>query len=103
MFNNLKTIAKLNKKIKNLEELVSEHNAEWSVLYAENKQLRIENAELKMNVDLAESRTVEQARLIKAISDELNINQYKLNINQYNSIDNLIKKLKSMLSVGKHF
>ena len=96
MFNNLKTIAKLNKKIKNLEELVSEHNAEWSVLYAENKQLRIENAELKMNVDLAESRTVEQARLIKAISDELNINQY-------NSVDNLTKKLKSMLCVGKHF
>lgn len=96
MFNNLKTIAKLNKKIKNLEELVSEHNTEWSVLYAENKQLRIENAELKMNVDLAESRTVEQARLIKAISDELNINQY-------NSVDNLIKKLKSMLCVGKHF
>ena len=96
MFNNLKTIAKLNKKIKNLEELVSEHNAEWSVLYAENKQLRIENAELKMNVDLAESRTVEQARLIKAISDELNINQY-------NSVDNLVKKLKSMLCVGKHF
>ena len=97
MFNNLKTIREQNKKIKNLEELVSEHNAEWSVLYAENKQLRIENAELKMNVDLAESRTVEQARLIKAISDELNINQY-------NSIDNLIKKLKSMLSVpGKHF
>ena len=97
MFNNLKTIREQNKKIKNLEELVSEHNAEWSVLYAENKQLRIENAELKMNVDLAESRTVEQARLIKAISDELNINQY-------NSIDNLIKKLKSMLNVpGKHF
>ena len=96
MFNNLKTIAKLNKKIKNLEELVSEHDAEWSVLYAENKQLRIENAELKMNVDLAESRTVEQARLIKAISDELNINQY-------NSVDNLTKKLKSMLCVGKHF
>ena len=97
MFNNLKTIREQNKKIKNLEELVSEHNTEWSVLYAENKQLRIENAELKMNVDLAESRTVEQARLIKAISDELNINQY-------NSIDNLIKKLKSMLNVtGKHF
>ena len=97
MFNNLKTIREQNKKIKNLEELVSEHNAEWSVLYAENKQLRIENAELKMNVDLAESRTVEQARLIKAISDELNINQY-------NSVDNLVKKLKSMLSVpGKHF
>ena len=96
MFNNLKTIAKLNKKIKNLEELVSEHDAEWAVLYAENKQLRIENAELKMNVDLAESRTVEQARLIKAISDELNINQY-------NSVDNLTKKLKSMLCVGKHF
>ena len=67
MFNNLKTIREQNKKIK------------------------------KMNVDLAESRTVEQARLIKAISDELNINQY-------NSIDNLIKKLKSMLNVpGKHF
>ena len=49
-----------------------------------------------MNVDLAESRTVEQARLIKAISDELNINQY-------NSVDNLTKKLKSMLCVGKHF
>ena len=84
MFNNLKTIREQNKKIKNLEELVSEHDAEWSVLYAENKQLRIENAELKMNVDLAESRTVEQARLIKAISDELNINQY-------NSVDNTIK------------
>ena len=70
MFNNLKTIREQNKKIKNLEELVSEHNPEWSVLYAENKQLRIENAELKMNVDLAENRTVEQARLIKAISDE---------------------------------
>lgn len=97
MFNNLKTIREQNKKIKNLEELVSEHNAEWSALYAENKQLRIENAELKMNVDLAESRTVEHARLIKAISDELNINQY-------NSVDNLVKKLKSMLNVpGKHF
>ena len=80
-----------------LEKLREEYNAEWSVLYAENKQLRIENAELKMNVDLAESRTVEQARLIKAISDELNINQY-------NSVDNLVKKLKSMLNVpGKHF
>lgn len=97
MFNNLKTIREQNKKIKNLEELAKEHSAEWSVLYAENKQLRIENAELKMNVDLAESRTAEQARLIKAISDELNINQY-------NSVDNLIKKLKSMLNVpGKHF
>ena len=89
MFNNLKTIREQNKKIKNLEELVSEHNAE-------NKQLRIENEELKMSKDLAESRTVEHARLIKAIADELNINQY-------NSVDNLIKKLKSMLSVGKHF
>lgn len=97
MFNNLKTIKEQNKKIKNLEELVKEHSEEWSILYAENKQLRIENAELKMNVDLAESRIVEQSRLIKAISDELNINQY-------NSIDNLIKKLKSMLNVpGKHF
>lgn len=96
MFNNLKTIKEQNKKIKELKELVKEHSEEWSVLYAENKQLRIENAELKMNVDLAESRTVEQARLIKAISDELNINQY-------NSVDNLVKKLKSMLSVGKHF
>ena len=96
MFNNFKTIREQNKKIKNLEELVSEHNAEWSVLYAENKQLRIENAELKMSKDLAESRTVEHARLIKAIADELNINQY-------NSVDNLVKKLKSMLSVGKHF
>ena len=96
MFNNLKTIREQNKKIKNLEELVSEHNTEWSVLYAENKQLRIENAELKMSKDLAESRTVEHARLIKAIADELNINQY-------NSVDNLVKKLKSMLSVGKHF
>lgn len=96
MFNNLKTIREQNKKIKNLEELVSEHNTEWSVLYAENKQLRIENAELKMNVDLAESRTVEQARLIKAISDELNTNQY-------NSVENLINKIKSMLCVGKHF
>lgn len=96
MFNNLKTIKEQNKKIKELKELVKEHSEEWSVLYAENKQLRIENAELKMNVDLAESRTAEQARLIKAISDELNINQY-------NSVDNLVKKLKSMLSVGKHF
>lgn len=96
MFNNLKTIKEQNKKIKELKELVKEHSEEWSVLYAENKQLRIENAELKMNVDLAESRTVEQARLIKAIADELNINQY-------NSVDNLVKKLKSMLSVGKHF
>lgn len=96
MFNNLKTIKEQNKKIKELKELVKEHSEEWSVLYAENKQLRIENAELKMNVDLAESRAVEQARLIKAISDELNINQY-------NSVDNLVKKLKSMLSVGKHF
>lgn len=97
MFNNLKTIKEQNKKIKELKELVKEHSEEWSVLYAENKQLRIENAELKMNVDLAESRTVEQERLIKAISDELNINQY-------NSVDNLVKKLKSMLNVpGKHF
>ncbi|HJJ05205.1 MAG TPA: hypothetical protein OIM45_05010 [Clostridiaceae bacterium] len=96
MFNNLKTIREQNKKIKNLEELVSEHNTEWSVLYAENKQLRIENEELKFNKDIAERRNVEYARMVKAIADELNTNQY-------NSVENLTNKIKSMLCVGKHF
>lgn len=99
MFNilgSVKTIVKQGEKIKRQEDLISEQNEEWAVLYAENKELRFENEELKFNKDIAERRNVEYARMIKAIADELNTNQY-------NSVENLTNKIKSMLCVGKHF
>lgn len=99
MFNilgSVKTIVKQGEKIKRLEDLVEEQNEEWTQLYAENKDLRFENEELVLSKDIAERRNVEYARLIKAISEELNINQY-------NSVENLQNKIKSMLCVGKHF
>lgn len=99
MFNilgSVKTIARQGEKIKRQEDLISEQNEEWAVLYAENKELRFKNEELKFNKDIAERRNVEYARMIKAIADELNTNQY-------NSVENLTNKIKSMLCVGKHF
>ena len=99
MFNvlgSVKTIVKQGEKIKRQEDLISEQNEEWAVLYAENKELRFENEELKFNKDIAERRNVEYARMIKAIADALNTNQY-------NSVENLTNKIKSMLCVGKHF
>lgn len=83
-------------RTKTQEDLISEQNEEWAVLYAENKELRFENEELKFNKDIAERRNVEYARMVKAIADELNTNQY-------NSVENLTNKIKSMLCVGKHF
>lgn len=99
MFNvleKIKTILKQSEKIKRQADLISEQNEEWAVLYAENKELRLENEELKFNKDIAERRNVEYARMTKAITDELNTNQY-------NSVENLTNKIKSMLCVGKHF
>lgn len=96
IFGSVKTIVKQGEKIKRQEDLISEQNEEWAVLYAENKELRFENEELKLNKDIAERRNVEYARMIKAIADELNTNQY-------NSVENLQNKIKSMLCVGKHF
>lgn len=99
MFNvleKIKTILRQSEKIKRQADLISEQNDEWVVLYAENKELRFENEELKFNKDIAERRNVEYARMIKAIADELNTNQY-------NSVENLQNKIKSMLCVGKHF
>lgn len=96
IFESVKTIVKQGEKIKRQEDLISEQNEEWAVLYAENKELRLENEELKFNKDIAERRNVEYARMIKAIADELNTNQY-------NSVENLTNKIKSMLCVGKHF
>ena len=96
IFESVKTIVKQGEKIKRQEELISEQNEEWAVLYAENKELRLENEELKFNKDIAERRNVEYARMTKAITDELNTNQY-------NSVENLTNKIKSMLCVGKHF
>lgn len=96
IFRRTKTIVRQGEKIKRQEDLISEQNEEWAVLYAENKELRFENEELKLNKDIAERRNVEYARMIKAIADELNTNQY-------NSVENLQNKIKSMLCVGKHF
>lgn len=96
IFESVKTIVKQGEKIKRQEDLISEQNEEWAVLYAENKELRLENEELKFNKDIAERRNIEYARMIKAIADELNTNQY-------NSVENLQNKIKSMLCVGKHF
>lgn len=96
IFGSVKTIVKQVEKIKRQEDLISEQNDEWVVLYTENKELRFENEELKFNKDIAERRNVEYARMIKAIADELNTNQY-------NSVENLTNKIKSMLCVGKHF
>lgn len=99
MFNvleKIKTILRQSEKIKRQEDLISEQNEEWVVLYTENKELRFENEELKFNKDIAERRNVEYARMTKAIADELNTNQY-------NSVENLTNKIKSMLCVGKHF
>ena len=96
IFESVKTIVKQGEKIKRQEDLISEQNEEWAVLYAENKELRFENEELKFNKDIAERRNVEYARMVKAIADELNTNQY-------NSVENLTNKIKSMLCVDKHF
>lgn len=99
MFNilgSVKTIARQGEKIKRQEDLISEQNEEWAVLYAENKELRFENEELKFNKDIAERRNVEYARMIKAIADELNTNQY-------NSVENLTNKIKSMLCCRQTF
>lgn len=96
IFGSVKTIVKQVEKIKRQEDLISEQNDEWVVLYTENKELRFENEELKFNKDIAERRNVEYARMVKAIADELNTNQY-------NSVENLQNKIKSMLCVGKHF
>ena len=96
IFGSVKTIARQGEKIKRQEDLISEQNEEWAVLYAENKELRFENEELKFNKDIAERRNVEYARMVKAIADELNTNQY-------NSVENLTNKIKSMLCVDKHF
>lgn len=96
IFGRTKTIVRQVEKIKRQEDLISEQNEEWAVLYAENKELRFENEELKFNKDIAERRNVEYARMVKAIADELNTNQY-------NSVENLTNKIKSMLCVGKHF
>lgn len=95
IFGRTKTIGQ-GEKIKRQEDLISEQNEEWAVLYAENKELRFENEELKFNKDIAERRNVEYAKMVKAIADELNTNQY-------NSVENLTNKIKSMLCVGKHF
>lgn len=96
IFERTKTIVRQGGKIKRQEDLISEQNEEWAVLYAENKELRFENEELKFNKDIAERRNVEYARMVKAIADELNTNQY-------NSVENLTNKIKSMLCVDKHF
>lgn len=96
IFRRTKTIVRQGEKIIRQEDLISEQNEEWAVLYAENKELRFENEELKFNKDVAERRNVEYARMVKAIADELNTNQY-------NSVENLTNKIKSMLCVGKHF
>lgn len=96
IFGRTQTIVRQGEKIKRQEDLISEQNEEWAVLYAENKELRFENEELKFNKDIAERRNVEYARMVKAIADELNTNQY-------NSVENLTNKIKSMLCVGKHF
>lgn len=96
IFGSVKTIIKQGEKIKRLEDLVKEQNKEWTQLYAENKDLRFENEELILSKDIAERRNVEYARLVKAIVEEINTNQY-------NSVENLQNKIKSMLCVGKHF
>ena len=99
MFNilgSVKTIVKQGEKIKRQEDLISEQNEEWAVLYAKNKELRFENEELKFNKDIAERRNVEYARMTKAIADELNTNQY-------NSVENLQNKIKSMLCCRQTF
>ena len=60
------------------------------------KELCEENSELIEAKDIAERRNVEYARIIKNITDELNVNQY-------NSVINLQNKIKSMLTMpGKH-
>ncbi len=96
IFGSVKTIVKQVEKIKRQEDLISEQNEEWAVLYAENKELRLKNEELKFNKDIAERRNVEYARMIKAIADELNTNQY-------NSVENLTNKIKSMLCCRQTF
>lgn len=96
IFGSVKTIVKQVEKIKRQEDLISEQNDEWVVLYTENKELRFENEELKFNKDIAERRNVEYARMIKAIADELNTNQY-------NSVENLTNKIKSMLCCRQTF
>ena len=96
IFGSGKTIVKQGEKIKRQEDLISEQNEEWAVLYAENKELRFENEELKFNKDIAERRNIEYARMIKGIADELNTNQY-------NSVENLTNKIKSMLCCRQTF
>lgn len=96
IFGGIKTIIEQNQKIKRLENLIKEQNEEWATLYAEKKELQKELEATVESKDIAERRNVEYARTIKAIGEELNINQY-------GSVLNLTNKIKSMLCVGKHF
>ena len=96
LIENMKNAVEREKKIKRLEDLISEQNDEWATLYIEKKELERELEATIESKDIAEKRNVEYARTIKAIADELNTNQY-------NSVLNLSNKIKSMLAVGKHF
>lgn len=96
LIENIKNAVEREKKIKRLEDLISEQNDEWATLYIEKKELERELEATIEGKDIAEKRNVEYARTIKAIADELNTNQY-------NSVLNLSNKIKSMLAVGKHF
>ena len=98
-----KTIKRQGEKIMEQDErilaktqVIKELCEENSILYLENKALEEENSELIEAKDIAERRNVEYARIIKNITDELNVNQY-------NSVINLQNKIKSMLTMpGKH-
>ena len=96
LIKNMKNAVEREKKIKRLEDLISEQNDEWATLYIEKKELERELEATIESKDIAEKRNVEYARTIKAIADELNTNQY-------NSVLNLTNKIKSMLVSGKHF
>ena len=96
LIKNMKNAVEREKKIKRLEDLISEQNDEWATLYIEKKELERELEAIIESKDIAEKRNVEYARTIKAIADELNTNQY-------NSVLNLTNKIKSMLVSGKHF
>ena len=96
LIENMKNAVEREKKIKRLEDLISEQNDEWATLYIEKKELERELEATIESKDIAEKRNVEYARTIKAIADELNTNQY-------NSVLNLTNKIKSMLVSGKHF
>nr|DAR19686.1 MAG TPA: hypothetical protein [Caudoviricetes sp.] len=89
-------IMKQNDRIFAKTQVIKELCEENSILYLENKALEEENSELIEAKDIAERRNVEYARIIKNITDELNVNQY-------NSVINLQNKIKSMLTMpGKH-